>query len=289
MNNSVNNETKYILVTGATGQLGADVCNELLKRGQHVMGIGSSDLDITDDEMVFNFFNSYKFSHVVHCAGYTKVDDAETNVELNYAINVHGTENIVSQCYKYNIPMTFISTDYVFGGEGDKPYKETDAPNPLCEYANAKYQAENIVKNLEKYYILRISWVFGKNGNNFVKTMLRLSETKKELKVVSDQVGSPTYTVDLSVLIADMIAEKKYGIYNATNEGFVSWADFAREIFKETNKDVNIIDVTTEEYNAKAHRPKNSRLDKTKLIEAGFHKLPPWQDALKRYLLEING
>lgn len=288
MSNNIDNTIEYVLVTGATGQLGSDVCTELLKRGVHVIGIGSSDLDITDDEAVFNFFNSYKFSHVVHCAGYTKVDAAETEIELNYAINVHGTENIVSQCYKYNIPLTFISTDYVFGGEGNIPFKENDKVNPLCEYASSKCQAENIVKKLDNYYILRISWVFGKNGNNFVKTMLKLSETKKELKVVSDQIGSPTYTVDLAVLIADMIAEKKYGIYHATNEGYVSWADFAREIFRQSNKDVKVIDVTTEEYNAKAHRPKNSRLDKSKLVEAGFHKLPPWQDALKRYLIEIK-
>lgn len=284
----MDNELKYVLVTGATGQLGSDIVKELNKRGIHNIGIGSADLDITDDEAVFNFFNSYKFSYVIHCAAYTKVDLAEDEKNLNYEINVHGTSNIVSQCYKYNIPMVFFSTDYIFGGEGDTPFKEDDKANPLCEYANAKYQAEQEVKKLEKYYIVRISWVFGKNGNNFIKTMIKLSETKKELNVVSDQIGSPTYTVDLATAVVDMIGTDKFGVYHLTNEGFVSWADFSREIFKRLNLDVKVNDVTTEFYNAKAKRPKNSRLDKTKYINAGFKKMPTWQDALDRYLKEIN-
>lgn len=284
----MNNDTKYVLVTGATGQLGSDIVKELNKKGIHNIGIGSADLDITDDEAVFNFFNSYKFSYVIHCAAYTKVDLAEDERDLNYEINVHGTSNIVAQCYKYNIPMVYFSTDYIFGGDGDKPYREDDTANPLCEYANAKYQAEQEVKKLDKYYIIRISWVFGKNGNNFIKTMIRLSETKKELNIVSDQIGSPTYTVDLAKSVVNMINTDKYGIYHLTNEGFVSWADFAREIFKRINRDVRINNVTTEEYNAKAKRPKNSRLDKTKYISAGFEKMPTWQDALGRYLKEIN-
>ena len=285
---AINNEIKYVLVTGATGQLGSDIVNELSKRHIHVIGIGSADLDITDDEAVFNFFNSYKFSHVIHCAGYTKVDDAETEIELNYEINVHGTENIVSQCYKYSIPMTYFSTDYVFGGEGDKPFKEDDQINPLGEYANAKYQAEEIVKKLDKYFIIRISWVFGKNGKNFVKTMLKLAENKNELNVVCDQIGSPTYTVDIAKEVADMINTDKYGIYHLTNEGFVSWADFAKEIFKKCNIDMKINYVSSESYNAKARRPKNSRLDKTKLYENGFAIMPTWQDALDRFLIELK-
>lgn len=284
----MDNDIKYVLVTGATGQLGSDIVKELNSRGIHNIGIGSADLDITDDEAVFNFFNSYKFSYVIHCAAYTKVDMAEDDKDTNYSINVHGTSNIVAQCYKYNIPMVYFSTDYIFGGDGDKPYKEDDKANPLGEYANAKYQAEQEVKKLDRYYIVRISWVFGKNGNNFIKTMIRLSETKKELNIVSDQIGSPTYTVDLASAIVDMIGAEKYGVYHLTNEGYVSWADFAREIFKKTNKDMVVHDVTTEEYNAKAKRPKNSRLDKSKYIAAGFKKMPTWQDALDRYLKEIN-
>lgn len=284
----MDNDIRYVLVTGATGQLGSDIVKELNSRGIHNIGIGSADLDITDDEAVFNFFNSYKFSYVIHCAAYTKVDMAEDDKDTNYSINVHGTSNIVSQCYKYNIPMMYFSTDYIFGGDGDKPYKEDDKANPLGEYANAKYQAEQEVKKLNRYYIVRISWVFGKNGNNFIKTMIKLSETKKELNIVSDQIGSPTYTVDLASAVTDMIGTEKYGVYHLTNEGYVSWADFAREIFKKINKDIVVHDVTTEEYNAKAKRPKNSRLDKSKYLNAGFKKMPTWQDALDRYLKEIN-
>ena len=284
----MDNNIKYVLVTGATGQLGSDIVKELNSRGIHNIGIGSADLDITDDEAVFNFFNSYKFAYVIHCAAYTKVDMAEDDKDANYSINVRGTSNIVSQCYKYNIPMVYFSTDYIFGGDGDKPYKEDDNANPLGEYANAKYQAEQEVKKLDRYYIVRISWVFGKNGNNFIKTMIKLSETRKELNIVSDQIGSPTYTVDLASAVVDMIGTEKYGVYHLTNEGYVSWADFAREIFKKTNRDIVVHDVTTEEYNAKAKRPKNSRLDKSKYLNAGFKKMPTWQDALDRYLKEIN-
>ena len=284
----IDNDIKYVLVTGATGQLGSDIVKELMKRNIHVIGIGSADLDITDDEAVFNFFNSYKFSCVIHSAAYTKVDAAEDEKELNYEINVHGTENIVSQCYKYSIPMMYFSTDYVFGGEGDKPFKEDDVANPLCEYANAKYQGENAVKKLKEYYIIRISWIFGKNGNNFVKTMLKLAETKKSLNIVNDQIGSPTYTVDLAKEVVDVMESKKYGVYHITNEGYVSWADFAREIFRLKNIDMEVKNVTTEEYNAKAKRPKNSRLDKTKLYASGFAKMPTWQDALKRYFEETK-
>ncbi len=284
----IDNNIKYILVTGATGQLGFDIVSELIKRGHHVIGVGSADLDITDDEAVFNFFNAFKFSHVIHTAAYTKVDKAEEEKDLNYEINVHGTENIVSGCYKYGIPMTYFSTDYVFGGEGDKPFKEDDPINPLCEYANAKYQGEELVKKLKDYFIIRISWVYGKNGKNFVKTMLELSKTKTELKIVADQIGSPSYTIDIAKETVDMIESKKYGIYHMTNEGFVSWADFAREIFRKTGKKVNVIDTTTEDYGALALRPKNSRLDKTKLYNAGFDRMPTWNDALDRYLKEIG-
>lgn len=282
----IDNEKKYVLVTGATGQLGSDLVKELTSRGIHTIGIGSADLDITNDEAVFNFFNSFKFSHVIHSAAYTKVDMAEVERESNYEINVHGTENIVAGCYKYNIPMTFFSTDYVFGGEGDKPYEESDPKKPLCEYASAKLQAEDVVKRLTDYFIFRISWVYGKNGNNFVKTMVKLSDTKKELNVVSDQIGSPSYTVDIAKEVIDVIESKKYGIYHLTNEGYISWADFARMIFKKLNRDVKVNDISTEDYNAKANRPKNSRLSKEKLYREGFAKMPSVENALDRYLIE---
>ena len=259
---------KYILVTGATGQLGFDIVKELKNKQIPVIGVGSSDLDITNAKELEKYFETHSLSQVIHCAAYTKVDAAEDEKELNYKINVKGTENIVSQCYKYNLPLTYFSTDYVFGGEGNTPFKEDDSVNPLCEYARAKYEGEEIVKKLTEYFIIRISWVFGKNGNNFVKTVLKLALTKSELSVV--------------------INTKKYGIYHVTNEGFVSWADFAREIFKLKNLNVNVMDILSKDYASKAKRPLNSRLDKSKLYENGFSKMPTWQDALKRYLVEID-
>lgn len=281
-------EKKLVLVIGATGQLGTDLVKELKKREHKVMAVGSADLDITDDEAVSNFFSKYKFSLVIHSAAYTKVDKAEEEKELNYNINVYGTENIVAACAEHEIPLAYFSTDYVFGGEGDKPYKEYDDKNPLCEYASAKYKGEELVKKLKEYYIFRISWVYGSNGNNFVKTMIKLSETKSELKVVSDQIGSPSYTVDIAKEVIDVVESKKYGIYHLTNEGYVSWADFARQIFKKIGKEIKVIDVTTEEYGAIAKRPKNSRLDKSKLYDSGFDKMPTWEDALDRFLKEIK-
>lgn len=279
---------KYVLVTGGHGQLGSDIVKELNKRNIKNLCVGSSDLDIRDINAVSSFFDNHSISYVIHCAAYTKVDLAETEKNLNYDVNVKGTANIVSQCLKYDIPLVFFSTDYVFGGEGDKAFKEDEKTNPLCEYAKSKYKAEKEVKKLKKYFILRISWVFGKNGNNFINTMIKLSKSKTELNIVSDQIGSPTYTVDVASETVDIINTDKYGIYHLTNEGYVSWADFAREIFKKINKDIIVNDITSEEYNAKAIRPKNSRLDKTKLIAAGFKKMPTWQDALDRYLKEIG-
>lgn len=283
----MNDNEKIVLITGARGQLGCDLVNELSNRNIKFIATDSDDLDITNDTLVSSFFDKHNVTCVIHSAAFTQVDKAEEEKELAYKINVKGTENIVNECKKYDIPMVYFSTDYIFGGEGDKPYKVDDKANPLGEYAKTKYEGELLVRKLNKYFIIRISWVFGKNGNNFIKTMLKLSETKTELNVVSDQIGSPTYTVDLSKLVADMIKTDKYGVYHATNEGFVSWADFAREIFKVANKNVIVHDVTSEEYNAKAKRPKNSRLDKSKLIENGFYKLPTWQDALNRFLKEL--
>lgn len=284
----MNDNEKIVLVTGARGQLGHDIVKELTNHNIKYIATDSDDLDITDEKMVKDFFENHSISHVIHSAAYTQVDKAEVEKELNHKINVYGTSNIVNECMKYDIPMVYFSTDYIFGGEGSEPYHVDDKANPLGEYAKSKYEGELLVKKLNKYYIVRISWVFGINGNNFIKTMLKLAETKNELNIVSDQIGSPTYTVDLSKLIIDMIQTDKYGVYHATNEGFVSWADFAREIFKRTNKNVVVHNVTTEEYNAKALRPKNSRLDKSKLVENGFSKLPTWQDALDRFLKELN-
>ena len=284
----MNNNEKVVLITGARGQLGFDLVRELKKRNMNYIATDSDDLDVTNESAIAKFFDEHSISTVIHSAAYTQVDKAEEEKELNHKINVVGTANIASACKKHDIPMVYFSTDYVFGGEGDKPYCVDDKANPLGEYAKSKYEGELEVKKLSKYFLIRISWVFGINGKNFINTMLKLSETKKELTVVADQIGSPTYTVDLAKLVIDMIETDKYGVYHATNEGYVSWADFAREIFKKANKDVLVKDVTTEEYNAKAHRPKNSRLDKSKLIEAGFSKLPTWQDALDRYLKELN-
>ena len=279
-----------ILVTGFAGQLGHDIVHELEKRNIDAFGIDKNELDITDEKAVDDFFINNVFSHVIHCAAWTAVDKAEEkeNEQLVYDVNVNGTKHIMKNCLKYDMPMMYFSTDYVFGGEGDKPFKVDDKVNPLGKYALTKYLGEEEVRKLKKYFIIRISWAFGKNGSNFIKTMLNLSKNHKELNVVSDQVGSPTYMKDLAVLASDMILTNKYGTYHATNEGYVSWADFAREIFKLKNINIKVNDVTTEEYNAKAKRPKNSRLDKTKLDIEGFNRLPTWQDALDRFLKELD-
>ena len=277
-----------ILITGAKGQLGTDIANALKdEKDINLLLADIQELDITDELKVKKYFDENNIDMVIHTAAWTRVDDAETNRELVYKVNVLGTKNLVDNCDKKDIPMIYFSTDYVFGGEGKEPYKVDDKKNPLGYYAETKYEGELEVTRLKKYFILRISWVFGKNGNNFIKTMLKLSETHDTLTVVNDQIGSPTYTVDVASIIKEFVRSDKYGVYHVTNEGYVSWADFAREIFKEANKNVKVIDVTTEEYNAKAKRPKNSRLDKSKLVENGFHLLPTWQDALKRYLRSL--
>lgn len=277
-----------VLVTGYNGQLGYDIVRELKHRGIECIGTTREDFDIVDKEKVSAFIKDYNPTHIIHCAAWTQVDKAEDESLLCRKVNVCGTENIVNVCKELDIPLVYFSTDYIFGGAGDKPYKIDDYVNPLCVYAKTKYEGELIVKKLNKYFIIRISWVFGVNGNNFVKTMINLSNNKKELKIVDDQIGSPTYTYDLSILVCDMIKTERYGVYHASNEGFVSWADFAREIFKKINREVKVIGISTEEYGAKAKRPKNSRLDKNSLIENGFKLLPTWQDALNRYLKELN-
>ncbi|MCQ2609210.1 MAG: dTDP-4-dehydrorhamnose reductase [Lachnospiraceae bacterium] len=280
-----------VLVTGAKGQLGSDIVAELNKRHIECMGIDIQELDITKKEDVIRFFDEHDFDRVIHCAAWTQVDKAEDDEykDLVYKINVEGTRNLAENCKRKDIPIMYFSTDYVFGGEGDKPYNVDDKKNPLGVYADTKYKGElAIIENVSKFFIIRISWVFGDNGVNFIKTMLKLSETHDKLTVVADQIGSPTYTIDLSVLVADMIVTEKYAVYHATNEGYVSWADFAREIFKEASKKVEVVDVTTEEYGAKANRPKNSRLDKSTLDKAGFKRLPSWQDATKRFIEKLE-
>lgn len=276
-----------VLVTGVKGQLGFDVCNELTKRGIENKGIDRNDCDITDEQSVHNYIKNYAPDVVVHCAAYTAVDKAEDEKEICYNVNVNGTKYIAHICKEINAKMVYISTDYVFEGTGDKAYEVNDKISPNNTYGLTKYQGEEEVRNiLDKYFIIRISWVFGINGNNFINTMVKLGETRSELNVVADQIGSPTYTHDLAPLICDMIETEKYGIYHATNEGYCSWADFAEYIFSVTGQKVIVHHIKSEEYPTKASRPKNSRLSKAGLDKAGFKRLPEWKDAVKRYIKE---
>ena len=283
-----------VLVTGVKGQLGYDVVNELTKRGHTAIGVDIDEMDITDKHSVQIVIEKTKPDSVIHCAAWTAVDLAEDDnkIALVRALNTDGTRNIAEICKKLNCKMMYISTDYVFNGQGTEPW-EPDCKDyePLNVYGQTKLGGELAVANLlEKYFIVRIAWVFGVNGNNFIKTMLNVGKKYDELTVVNDQIGTPTYTYDLARLLVDMIETKKYGYYHATNEGgYISWYDFACEIFKQAGYNTKVKPVTTEEYGiSKAQRPFNSRLDKSKLIENGFKPLPTWQDALSRYLKEIN-
>ena len=277
-----------LLVTGVKGQLGHDVVKECEKRGITAIGVDIEEMDITDAAACEKVIKEAKVDAVIHCAAYTAVDAAEDNTELCRKINAEGTENIVKVCRELNIKMMYFSTDYVFNGKGDRPWKTDDERSPLNVYGQTKYEGELAVENsLEKYFILRIAWVFGVNGKNFIKTMLRLGKEKGAVSVVNDQIGSPTYTADLAVLAVDMIQTDKYGTYHATNEGLCSWYEFACQIFNEANVDVKVTPVSSDAFPAKAKRPSNSRMDKSKLTENGFSPLPGWQDALKRYLKEI--
>lgn len=283
-----------VLVTGVKGQLGYDVVNELTKRGHTAIGVDIDEMDITDKHSVQIVIEKTKPDAVIHCAAWTAVDLAEdeNKIALVRAVNTDGTRNIAEICKKLNCKMMYISTDYVFNGQGTEPW-EPDCKDyePLNVYGQTKLGGELAVANLlEKYFIVRIAWVFGVNGNNFIKTMLNIGKKYDELTVVNDQIGTPTYTFDLARLLVDMIETEKYGYYHATNEGgYISWYDFAREIFKQAGYNTKVKPVTTEEYGlSKAKRPFNSRLDKSKLIENGFKPLPTWQDALSRYLKEIN-
>ena len=274
-----------ILVTGVKGQLGYDVVQEGESRGLQMYGTDVDNMDITDAEQVRTVIISYRPDAVIHCAAYTAVDAAEDNQELCRRINVDGTRNIAEVCKELDIPMMYFSTDYVFNGQGENFWKEDDEKQPLNIYGQTKYDGELAVQELvKKYFILRISWVFGVNGNNFIKTMLRVGPARGEVGVVADQIGSPTYTYDLAKLVIDMIQTDKYGAYHVTNDGICSWYEFACEIFKQAGLDVRVNPLTTAEYPAKAARPFNSRMLKEKLTSAGFHILPSWQDAVARYI-----
>lgn len=276
-----------VLVTGAKGQLGHDVVLELNRRGHTAIATDREEMDITDEKSVDAFIRANAPDAVIHCAAYTAVDKAEEDVQACRMINAAGTKNIAVTCKKLGCKMMYISTDYVFDGEGERPWEPDDAvTTPLNVYGQTKYEGEVAVReNVEKFFIVRIAWVFGVNGNNFVKTMLRLGRQNGAVKVVSDQIGSPTYTPDLSVLLCDMIESDKYGNYHATNEGLCSWYEFACEIFKAAGMtDVAVTPVGTDEFPVKAKRPHNSRMSKDKLEDNGFHRLPAWQDAVKRYV-----
>ena len=280
-----------VLVTGVKGQLGYDVVNELTKRGIEAVGVDIQDMDITDAASVEKVIGEAAPDAVIHCAAYTAVDAAEDNVELCRRVNADGTQNIANVCKKLNCKMIYISTDYVFDGKGTKAWEPDDERHPLNIYGQTKYEGELAVQNtLEKYFIVRISWVFGVNGKNFIKTMLNVGKTHGTVRVVSDQIGTPTYTYDLARLLIDMNETEKYGYYHATNEGgYISWYDFTKEIYSQAGYKTEVLPVTTAEYGlGKAARPFNSRLDKSKLVEAGFTPLPTWQDALSRYLKEIE-
>lgn len=297
-----------VLVTGVAGQLGSDVADQLIKRGYEVVGCDVKEynelthkpdckylcFDLADEEEVCVVFSSLVFDAVIHCAAWTNVDGAELeeNKKLVKKINVDATDNLVKACKGSDIKFVYLSTDYVFDGTGDKPWEPDDKNySPLNYYGETKLMGElSVSTQLERFFIVRIAWVFGVNGKNFIKAMLTAGKMHDSVRVVDDQIGTPTYTYDLARLLIDMIETDKYGYYHATNEGgYISWCDFAREIFKESKMNVKVIPVSTKEYGSSvAKRPLNSRLDKAKLIKNGFSPLPDWKDALRRYLLELK-
>lgn len=283
-----------VFVTGVKGQLGYDVMRELEKRSyKDAVGVDIEEMDITDGESVDKIITDANPDVVIHCAAWTAVDLAEDEDKRDkvHLVNSVGTENIAKVCKKLDCKMIYISTDYVFNGQGTRPWEPDDERNPLSVYGQTKYEGELAVERwLEKYFIVRIAWVFGQNGKNFVKTMLNLGKTHDRITVVDDQIGSPSYTPDLARLLVDMAESDKYGIYHATNEGFCSWYEFACEIFRQASefdqayKNVSVLPVTSDKYPSKAKRPSNSRMNKDKLNENGFERLPDWQDALRRYI-----
>ncbi|MBQ8891811.1 MAG: dTDP-4-dehydrorhamnose reductase [Bacilli bacterium] len=284
------------LITGYRGQLGYDIKRELNNRGEYnVLALDREEMDITSKEQVDKVIETYKPDVIFHCAAWTAVDKAEDESlkDKVYDVNVTGTKNIVDASLKVGAKVVYMSTDYVFDGTKDGLYTEDDKPNPKSYYGETKCLGEDEVRRNPKHFITRISWVFGINGNNFIKTMLKLSLTHDSLNVVNDQVGSPTYTVDLARLLVEMAETEKYGTYNVNNEGFCSWAEFAEYIMKSNNKKTIINPVTTEEYlditkTTQAYRPRNSKLSKDKLEANGFDRLPSWEDATNRYIKELN-
>ena len=278
-----------VLVIGAKGQLGFDVVQELMRCGISALGVDMEEMDITDADAVDRVVKDSGADAVIHCAAYTAVDAAQENTSLCQRVNRDGTKNIAMACLKYGKKMLYISTDYVFDGEGEKPWEPEDHANPVNVYGRTKYEGELAVREtLEAYFIVRVSWVFGLHGKNFVKTMLRLSGERECLHVVDDQFGSPTYTRDLAVLLAAMVQTDKYGIYHATNEGICSWYEFACEIFRQAERTVQVEAVPSDASPVKAKRPHNSRMEKGKLTREGFFRLPRWEDALSRYLRELR-
>ncbi len=278
-----------VFVTGVKGQLGFDVVNELRGRGIEAVGVDIEEMDITDAAAVCRVITEAAPDAVIHCAAYTAVDAAEDNEEICRKVNADGTRNIANVCKELDIKMIYISTDYVFDGKGTRPWEPDDERHPLNIYGQTKYEGELAVQSaLDKYFIVRIQWVYGVNGKNFVKTMLRLAETNTRINVVNDQFGSPTFTFDLAKLLADMVVTDKYGIYHAANDGICTWYEFACEIFKQAGIDIETVPVSSAEFPAKAKRPENSRMNQDKLTENGFERLPSWQDALQRYLKALR-
>lgn len=275
-----------ILVTGSTGQLGSDVVKELLKRGYSTLSPNRSEFNLCSEDSIRNYILNSNCEAIVHCAAYTQVDKAEDEKDLCIKINATATKHIVKCAKILDIPMIYISTDYVFDGTKDGEYTENDETNPINIYGESKLAGEKYVQEiLDKYYIVRTSWVFNINGKNFIETMLHLSKANNQLSIVNDQIGSPTYTKDLSRLLVDMLETSKYGLYHATNEGYCSWYEFANTIFKLANINIDIKAINSNEYASRAKRPLNSKLSKDKLIEYGFKPLPHWEDALKDYLI----
>ena len=278
-----------VMVTGVKGQLGHDVVKRLEALGIEAKGTDIHDLDLTDREATLAMIKQYKPDAVVHCAAYTAVDLAEEEAEKCARINVEGARNVALGCRAVNAKLVYISTDYVFDGQGEEPFGEDQAQDPINVYGLTKSQGEDVSRELvDKLFIVRISWVFGLNGKNFVKTMLRLGAERERITVVCDQIGSPTYTKDLAVLLCQMIQTEKYGVYHATNEGYCSWQEFAAAIMEKAGLNCEVAPILSKDYPAKAKRPYNSRLCKDKLDREGFDRLPAWQNALDRYLAELQ-